>query len=602
MTSYTATYSPDDNKLRLYASSRLDAETYARVKAAGFAWAPKQELFVAPMWTPAREDLALELAGEIGDEDKSLTERAEERAERFDDYSAKRAADANRAHEAVADIAERFEFGQPILVGHHSERKARKDAERMESGMRRAVNAFETSQYWVGRAAGAIRAAKYKEKPEVRARRIKTIEADKRKAERNIAEAQKHLDLYARPEGLTPSEKYPHGILFAYLCAWGGGLSYEAARALEKAPETLPEVLASATKGQHAYIAHLQRWIAHYDNRLAYERAMLGEAGRLDLLEKPKRPAPLPLLNYRAPGGSVRCANMYHRGEFIDYPQIEMTAAEYAKIHADYKGTRNPHGTTPHRIRTCMQPATRGHGLVCVFITDSKAHPAPEAAAPAAPAEPSPALLASMDREALRRSEHLRTIPQPDPEAEKFAQMKQALKSGVQVVSAPQLFPTPVDLAARMVDEADIQPGMRVLEPSAGTGRLLDAIAGAEPAAEVAAVEVNAALCRNLRAAGHGVLCRDFLQVTPAEIGYFDRIVMNPPFGGAQDIAHIRHALQFLKPAGRLVALCAAGSRQRAAFEHLGYWEDLPAGSFASEGTGVDVALLVLTADALAHV
>lgn len=25
---YTATYSPDDNKLRLYSSTRLDAETY----------------------------------------------------------------------------------------------------------------------------------------------------------------------------------------------------------------------------------------------------------------------------------------------------------------------------------------------------------------------------------------------------------------------------------------------------------------------------------------------------------------------------------------------------------------------------------------------
>ena len=65
MTTITATYSPEDNKIRLYASSRLDAETYARVKAAGFVWAPKQELFVAPKWTPAREDLAMELAGEI---------------------------------------------------------------------------------------------------------------------------------------------------------------------------------------------------------------------------------------------------------------------------------------------------------------------------------------------------------------------------------------------------------------------------------------------------------------------------------------------------------------------------------------------------------
>lgn len=57
MTTITATYSPEDNKLRLYASTRLDAETYARVKAAGFVWAPRQELFVAPRWTPAREEL-----------------------------------------------------------------------------------------------------------------------------------------------------------------------------------------------------------------------------------------------------------------------------------------------------------------------------------------------------------------------------------------------------------------------------------------------------------------------------------------------------------------------------------------------------------------
>jgi hypothetical protein len=43
--------------------------------------------------------------------------------------------------------------------------------------------------------------------------------------------------------------------------------------------------------------------------------------------------------------------------------------------------------------------------------------------------------------------------------------------AGVRVVSAPQLFPTPAALARRVVDLADIQPGMTVLEPSAGTVR-----------------------------------------------------------------------------------------------------------------------------------
>ncbi len=47
--------------------------------------------------------------------------------------------------------------------------------------MRKAVKLWETSKYWTDRAAGAIRHAKYKELPAVRARRIKGLEADQRK-------------------------------------------------------------------------------------------------------------------------------------------------------------------------------------------------------------------------------------------------------------------------------------------------------------------------------------------------------------------------------------------------------------------------------------
>lgn len=175
---YTATYSPEDNKLRLYASGRLPADLYVEVRKHGFIWAPKQELFVAPAWSPSREDFLLTLCDEIGDEDTSLVDRAEQRAERFEDYSDKRAEDAERAKKAVDEIAENIPMGQPILIGHHSEKRARKDAERIENGMRKAVKMWETSEYWTRRAAGAISHAKYKERPDVRARRIKTIEAN----------------------------------------------------------------------------------------------------------------------------------------------------------------------------------------------------------------------------------------------------------------------------------------------------------------------------------------------------------------------------------------------------------------------------------------
>ncbi|HMF62793.1 MAG TPA: DUF3560 domain-containing protein, partial [Edaphobacter sp.] len=74
------------------------------------------------------------MCGEIDDEDTSLVERAEERADRFVDYKHKRISDAERAHEAVSRIADNIPLGQPILVGYHSERHARKDAERIENG------------------------------------------------------------------------------------------------------------------------------------------------------------------------------------------------------------------------------------------------------------------------------------------------------------------------------------------------------------------------------------------------------------------------------------------------------------------------------------
>ena len=44
---------------------------------------------------------------------------------------------------------------------------------------------------------------------------------------------------------------------------------------------------------------------------------------------------------------------------------------------------------------------------------------------------------------------------------------------------------------------------------------------------------------------------------------------MNPPFDHGADIRHIDHARRKLNPGGRLVAICAAGPRQRERFEAI---------------------------------
>ena len=185
---------------------------------------------------------------------------------------------------------------------------------------------------------------------------------------------------------------------------------------------------------------------------------------------------------------------------------------------------------------------------------------------------------------------------------ERMAAMKQQLRTGVQVIAAPQLFPTPEAIAGRMVAEAHIRRGEHVGEFSAGTGRILAAIANAMDLTDiqVTAVEINQNLARALRDRYPlaRILCADFLACC-AELGEFDRIIINPPFANGQDIAHISHALRYLKPGARLVGICANGSRQQQKLRPLveergGLWEELPEDAFEESGTRVRAVLLTI--------
>ena len=277
MTSYTATYSPEDNKIRLYASARLDAETYARLKAAGFQWAPKQELFVAPKWTPAREDIAVELAGDIEAEEMTLAERAAIKAERLDNLAHKRRGEAVSLHARADDLSQAFYMGQPILIGHHSERKARKTQERMQSASDNARKAESAANYWLYRAEGVERFANYKNNDRVRAGRIKTLLAELRDLQRGINEAHKARELWEKFQ--TPEQ-----IKWALWHINTDSLkaSYSAHGRIEKGETTAEQVKADCLAAIDRTIngPTRKRWIDHVLQRLAFERSLLGDVAR----------------------------------------------------------------------------------------------------------------------------------------------------------------------------------------------------------------------------------------------------------------------------------------------------------------------------------
>lgn len=163
-------------------------------------------------------------------------------------------------------------------------------------------------------------------------------------------------------------------------------------------------------------------------------------------------------------------------------------------------------------------------------------------------------------------------------------------------------FPTPTPLVDQMIDYADIKPGHEVLEPSAGKGNIADQIMVSAPDASLDVVEYNTSLASLLEVKGYNVVGNDFLEYSGKQ---YDRIVMNPPFENFQDIDHVKHAYDLLKPGGKLVAIMGAGvknSRKKAVefrewLDDAGsYIEDLPEGSFkgSERSTGVNTVMVTI--------
>lgn len=146
----------------------------------------------------------------------------------------------------------------------------------------------------------------------------------------------------------------------------------------------------------------------------------------------------------------------------------------------------------------------------------------------------------------------LLALERPVDESQKKARTIDQMERALIGQKIPGFFPTPEPVIEKMLDEAGIQPGEAVLEPSAGNGAIMDAIRQADTGAELEGLELNGTLREILAAKDHKVLGEDFMQY---EGGPYDKIVMNPPFEKNQDIQHVKHAYSLLRPGGRVVAI-----------------------------------------------
>lgn len=178
------------------------------------------------------------------------------------------------------------------------------------------------------------------------------------------------------------------------------------------------------------------------------------------------------------------------------------------------------------------------------------------------------------------------------------AEVLDKLQSGqtVNLKKDYQFFATQPQEARGVCEAAGPLKGKRVLEPSAGDGAIA-LVAREMGAKEVVTVEMWNVNALKLRERGFTPIERDFLTVTPKEIGYFDVIVANPPFHKNMDIKHLMHMFNFLKPGGSLSVIMSTGWQSSMQKAHVEFREFLAtqnvsahpieAGAFDPSGTSV---------------
>jgi hypothetical protein len=186
------------------------------------------------------------------------------------------------------------------------------------------------------------------------------------------------------------------------------------------------------------------------------------------------------------------------------------------------------------------------------------------------------------------------------------------LEREAMLLKIPGFFPTPAAVATELLTFAALEKPALILEPSAGSGCLIDAIRKQHPAAGISYCELNCFLLDLLRAKYERTetihfIGRDFLELDIAHFELrFDGILLNPPFENREDIDHVSHGYKLLARKGVLAAIISEGSFSRTDRKTLAFREflgarnaqviALPSGSFRSSGTQVAARMIRIAA------
>ena len=173
-----ATYNLATGWMRIVFDEKPSRDTLDLLKGQGFRYRPSSKAWSAK-YGYGREELLKELAGEV--KEVNIPVDFEKKAEYYTERAVKTQDQADEKYDRAKKKMDFIPIGQPILVGHHSERKHRGDLMKIESGMRKSIELGDKAKKLQETADRYGAKAEGKENPRTIKNRIKGLEADIRR-------------------------------------------------------------------------------------------------------------------------------------------------------------------------------------------------------------------------------------------------------------------------------------------------------------------------------------------------------------------------------------------------------------------------------------
>jgi hypothetical protein len=193
---------------------------------------------------------------DVAEIEAERAERAEARAERFEDYAGNASERGSAAYAQARQMADAIPFGQPMMPDHHSYGRDRRYRDRMGRTYDRAFTEMGKAEHWQHRAAAAEANQAHRESIPATLRRIERLEADERSWQRALDGKKDGRTPRDERDGYKPAEGAYRERVLAELAEVRGQIAYWR----KHVEESGTKVWGPADFSKGDYVATAGRW------------------------------------------------------------------------------------------------------------------------------------------------------------------------------------------------------------------------------------------------------------------------------------------------------------------------------------------------------